>query len=204
MKNKQEVDIIILPTENINETGIVNTMGNFFYITNPVAKASGFKGYHLYFTSDSGDIIEGDVVSHFNGLKRLVGKYIKHSKVYNETNCVAISPRTKVKKVIATTDTSLGLPLIDSQFIQKYVKANGGIDKVWIEMYENTIFQGTYAEKDYWTPKLNNGYVIITNEKLYTREELIFFLDKRAESIRRFKDDNLPAKEWLFDTEQNM
>jgi hypothetical protein len=40
----------------------------------------------------------------------------------------------KLKKVEATTDPSLNLPLIDQSFIEDYVKVNGKIDKVYIEM----------------------------------------------------------------------
>ena len=52
-------------------------------------------------------------------------------------------------------------------------------------------------------PKLKDGYVILS-DKLYTRDELIFIIDKRIESIQRFKDMNLDAKEWLFDFEKNI
>ena len=204
MKNKQ-VNVSVLSTNG--KSILYLDKNNFPRIGSGlnIVKTTNINHQHLYFTSLE-QPKEGDVVSHSNGVKRLIGKYIKYQKVYDETNCIALSRRTKAKKVVATSDPSLGLPLIDFDFILKYVKADGKIETAWIEMEETNVKENSEV-LDYddavLIPKLKDGYVILS-DKLYTRDELIFIIDKRIESIQRFKDMNLDAKEWLFDFEKNI
>lgn len=75
-------------------------------------------------------------------------------------------------KIIATTDTSLGLPELTVSFIKKYIeKYNEGnpITEVLVEF--NTIIRD-YAEED--IPKINEDNTIITWQwkKSWTKEEL--------------------------------
>lgn len=83
---------------------------------------------HLYFTSNE-DIKEGDWVYNFstgfNGSQSIYQFKSGHSKDY-------------CKKIIASTDPSLQLPGIPESFLQEYVKSNGSIKSVGVEMFRWT------------------------------------------------------------------
>jgi hypothetical protein len=86
-----------------------------------------FRGtsFHLYFLSDE-EIQVGDLYIYPD----LVGNdvWINKEAVLDKSEYVG------AMKVVASTDTSLDLPLIPQDFIQEYVESNGKIEEVEIEL----------------------------------------------------------------------
>ena len=155
MKNRKTVKVVMLPTEDKGAL-IYNTYINpEKHKSNPLQELNshlyngdsskiepmGYKYQHLYLTSDE-EIKEGDWVI-YKG--RIVQASIKTQlRIINITS----------KKIIATTDKSLEislgkpykadmntiihprkqLPQIPQSFIEAYVKAEGKIDEVQVEM----------------------------------------------------------------------
>jgi len=73
---------------------------------------------HLYFTSDE-EIKENDWV--LRGVKTI--QQINSLNAYSNTGCITLGFAQKYcKKIIATTDKSLGLPELSYSFIQKYIE----------------------------------------------------------------------------------
>lgn len=99
------------------------------------------------------------------------------------------------KKIEATTDPSLGLPLIPQSFIEKYVKKQGKIDKVKIAYNNNRSINN------------RNGLVLTENKEViilpikdsWNREEVKAVLHARdrwlAEKLK--SDRYYPANEWF-------
>ena len=83
---------------------------------------------HLYFTSDD-ELQKGDKMMMNGSIIREV-KINALSKIVctlNGTHSTAVC-----KKIVATTDESLGLPLIPESFVENYVKSNGQIKETAI------------------------------------------------------------------------
>lgn len=115
---------------------------------------------HLYLTSDREIKMDDWYIDNTNAVR----KCIVDDKDY-------WARRTNYKKVEATTDASLGLPIIPQSFIGKYVSAQGKIDAVNIEMefgYPDTPYTGSYI------PKLReDGTITIHSIKdSWSREEV--------------------------------
>jgi hypothetical protein len=90
---------------------------------------------HLYFTSNE-VIKEGDWVFcysiHMNNPSHPPDRYINPIRKWNSGNCTAC------KKIIASTDPSLGLPAIPTIWIKDvFVSSNGSIKEVKLEKVEN-------------------------------------------------------------------
>ena len=67
------------------------------------------------------------------------------------------------RKLIATTDKSLSLPLIPQSFIQLFVEKQGKIDKVRVDMSEIGKYEiGAFQEV----------IILPIQEKMYSREEV--------------------------------
>ena len=98
----------------------------------------------------------------------------------NHTDYIAIN-KNGCKKIIATTDVSLGLPEPSKQFIQKYIEEyNKG------NIITNVLVEYEYLLNDmgvipYWCLKINPKDNTITIRKVkenYTKEELAQILEK--------------------------
>jgi len=114
---------------------------------------------HLYFISNE-EIKEGDWVYHYlnNELYQLFGIY----KLYP----VKLE---FIKKIVATTDPSLGLPAIQQSFLKKYVTAQGKIDEVELEMEEHPMNRATFAKNNYIL-KLTKDNEVIVSEFSYIED----------------------------------
>ena len=97
----------------------------------------------------------------------------------NHTDYIAIN-KNGCKKIIATTDVSLGLPQPSRQFIEKYIEEynkDNIITDVLVE-YEYLLDDRTVLP--YWNLKVNTKDNTITIKKLketYTKEELCQILE---------------------------
>lgn len=204
--DKKQVNISFLPTKNMSR----------FYITKDGRLLSFgvesdnimYGNQHVYFTDDS-EINGGDIVSHFDGVKRLIGKYIKPSVApsykYDDSNCIALSPRTMAVKVIASTDKELfrnyNIPLIPIKWIEEiYIPSNGSIKTVWIEMeYLDNGWDERVVENRLYKPKLSkDGQVVIAPKIEFTKEQK----EEIASLIYRFagfmqKHEDSTIKNWI-------
>ena len=117
---------------------------------------------HLYFVSDK-EINVGDwIIGRCNNIEKMpwevmkVTSKLKHSK--NPLCCDGIWPDGSEIRIEATTDPNLGfihddfecpkIPLIPNSFIEKYIKEDGSINVVTIDVNEdeNTISSIRFEE----------------------------------------------------------
>ena len=85
------------------------------------------------------------------------------------------------KKVIATTDTSLGLPQPSKQFIEKYIEEYNKGNIITDVLVEYEYLLDDRAVLPYWNLKVNTKDNTITIKKLketYNKEELCQILEK--------------------------
>lgn len=136
---------------------------------------------HLYFTTDE-EIKEGDycvayqtILSNNNQNHYIRESYIdivifterkiKTSGRYDTIDC---------KKIVASTDPSLGLPAIPQSFLQDYVKNNGKIDSVWLEtnnmlhgcIYEDRVEYDKQVQFNKSLKFTDNNEVIVVDDHL--------------------------------------
>ena len=133
------------------------------------------KKVHIYITSDE-EIKDGDY--YYDNIVLQVRQW-KSFMIYN---------KLQHKKIIATTDASLGLPQPSQQFIEKYIEEyNKGnvITDVLVE-YEYLLDDRTVLP--YWKLKMNtkNNTITITIKKLketYSKDEVYQILEKYTSFI---------------------
>jgi hypothetical protein len=132
--NKETINcqVVMLPTNSNNShIGIlkrnIDIINPLIYNDVGIFNTSAWSSQHLYFTSNE-VIKEDDCVFcysiHMNNPSHPPDRYINPIRKWNRGNCTAC------KKIIASTDPSLGLPAIPELFLKKYVAAGGKIDKV--------------------------------------------------------------------------
>lgn len=117
---------------------------------------------HLYFTTDQ-EIKERDW--YFDGID-LVHKKSKYNKDLVDGN-------KQAKKIVATTDKSLGLPEPSQAFIQKYCEL-GGIDEVDIELKSSDL---DYFFGDLKVDPIHNTVTIHSIKDSWNREEMFQLMD---------------------------
>jgi len=92
---------------------------------------------------------------------------VNHYKVIQNKIPSAFQDVEGWKKIIASTDPSLGLPAIPQSFIEKYVIANGEIDEVELDT-EERIHEGSTMKHVIFKEKLkltkDNEVCVISNE----------------------------------------
>lgn len=126
-----------------------------------------YKAQYLHFTSDEEPKIDEPVVRRWYPLQNsLTDAVVKHTQGL-QSNSVS------VKKIVASTDPSLGLPSIQQSFIQKYVESNGKIDKVQLEMIENWAQRHSIGKWDdcELTIKLTENNEVIVVDEPHTSKE---------------------------------
>jgi len=145
--DKLKVYPIMIPTTDISsplfkgrKTGTVGLTGG---------SLSGDQ--HLYLVSDR-EIKEGDC--YYNSI---------NGRIYKDAGAGVYD---KIfKKVEATTNLLLGLPIIPKSFIEEYVQKQGKIETVYIQQY-------LWEDKSRYTPDIRYGEVIILPVKdSWNREE---------------------------------
>lgn len=180
---KKECNVHLLDTENTTDKSLVLYLGKLGYGEyNPIHESGGAIRYYLYITSDK-EIKEGDWGTDGKDVNQCTKNNIWNFK------------QAEVEKIIATTNPSLGLPLIPESFIKHYTSEyNKGnrIEKVNVE-YEITYSgSGTYSTRveDIVAAGLepvcilkvdSNNYISILPVKdSWTREEVIEFAQSFA------------------------
>lgn len=129
-----------------------------------VAGSAVWKAQHLYLVSDEA-IEVGDIWMKPTGkinISACSTVAFNNPEWLNSSDCVHI------KKVVASTDTSLNLPSIPQSFLEKYVESNGSINEVEIEM--------TSSELEYvtsWDVAVNiwKEVIISQSKESWTRDE---------------------------------
>lgn len=130
---------------------------------------------HLYFTTD-GEIKEGDWVVCLDEIDSTVQNWSVSQAIFkynNGGNC------NSDMKIVATTDTSLGLPEPSQAFIQKYCEL-GGIDKVDIELKSSDL---DYFFGDLKVDPIHNTVTIHSIKDSWNREEIYDLLSKAEHEI---------------------
>ena len=171
----------------------------------------GFPPQHLYIVSDA-EIKEGDWVY-----------YIKDNKVGKISNYIV---RDWIKKIEATTDTSLNfsdkgstllnhsrygingkegicdIPQIPTSFLEAYVKAEGKITEVQVEMIIGQGMEnGEMTSIKEWIKTNENNEIIIhlNEENKYSKDEILDFLCDNFLDIRNtIPDAKLAFKKEYF------
>lgn len=163
---KMKYKVIMLATDNA-EAPI--RLGVNFHKNIP----GKFRGtyFHLYFTSNE-EIKVGDYV-----IPNSLSGYSTATKIntndtiefYNEISTLGgFDYIGKIKKIVATTDSSLNLPSIPQSFIEEYVAANGKIEEV--EMAND------FGKLQPVVANYQNNVIISQPKKTWTRDEVIVLL----------------------------
>lgn len=109
-------------------------------------------GCHLYITVNE-HIHKGDW-------------FIAGEKLQRATEYMGVHLNGAKCKVIASTDTMLGLPVIDRAFVLDYVAAEGKINEVEIQKVDNgTIYLWQYTEAKPGVPTTQEAAVAYADEK---------------------------------------
>lgn len=156
--------VIMLPTENKQDNiplhlGVDGKLRCNY--SNRYANVLVEKAQHLYFTTDE-EIKEGDwYIDDCN----LIRQAVTSDKDYWDR-------RPTYKKIVTSTDKSLGLPQPSQAFIQKYCEL-GGIDEVDIELKSSDL--------DYFFGDLkvdsHNTITIHSVKDSWSREEMFQLMD---------------------------
>jgi len=145
--------VIMLPTKDRSSLGVnENQIPNGRY-----DPAVYHEAQHLYLVSER-EIKEGDWCIYPN---RIIGKL---SHPYDGKTFI------NSKKIEATTDPSLGLPVIPQSFIEEYVAKQGNVKEVMVEMMNDEVF--VYDEQS----ERNNTIIISPVKESWTREEVRILL----------------------------
>lgn len=181
MKNQLKCQVVMLPTEKAENCLIKNDGGLFWkypikdYFTQSYLKSVPAKSLHLYFTSDR-NMVEGDwefyagkLIRQFSGGRSVKGKRIEATTDPSLVYLAGYGGGETVEEA----EVYEHIPQIPESFIQAYVKANGEIKEVMIELTED--FPGLMDPSPIIKLRPNNT-VIIHQSKLYTRDEVIKLL----------------------------
>lgn len=122
----QTVKVVMLPTDDISDIAKFESLEYDKVGFDPTIVDT----QHLYLVSDE-KVNIGDWDYNPNGTP----------KIQKQTNEVTQDVRDYGwRKIIASTDPSLGLPIIPQNFIQQYVEAQGKIEEVRVEIdYETEV-----------------------------------------------------------------
>lgn len=166
--------VVMLPTENksdivLHESNRLGYLPELSRNTDWEFVEKDWNSLHLYFTSDE-DIKEDDWFIQADGgsgtpiLRKLVSEQeadktkgkVNYYPYYRNSDFLP-TKGWGCKKVVASTDTSLGLPQPTTAFNKKYVEL-GGIDEVDLE-YEDGFEYGMYLHN-------TQGYVKVSKIKV--------------------------------------
>lgn len=178
---EKEVQVVMLPRNTATSPNeyFLNKVNDEKLEWNNWMKAWSANPQYLYFISND-EIKKGDIYMYVE---------TKHIQV-----CI-LSPVDPVnaKKIVASTNPSLGLPAIQQSFIEAYVKANGKIEKVSLEMRLHPDCNDCHNFGDEWgikdyilklTPQ--NEVIVVSNLKMIDNSVIDFNedhdVDKREES----------------------
>ncbi len=155
---KQLLQVIALPTDKESVLSIRNDIeSDKFYLdyqSIPFIQTELTKPYHIYWISNS-EIKEGDnICNTFSG------------EIEKSDGTPILLGFSNYRKIEACSNPSLNLPLIDNNFIQEFVKAQGGIKEVEVEMKYNNIINQMKGDPYGWQIKTNSN-----NEAIWSLKE---------------------------------
>ena len=187
---------------------------NLIVWTDKIVKTIG-EYSHIYFTSDE-EIKEGDTLMH--NVTKLIFKVLHSDPI----DIVEQAYKTN-RKVVASTDPSLGLPAIPQSFIEKYVEANGKIDEVELETESRASKTTPIQHNTNWVEHIlkltkDNKVIVVDDEQVqlnklvsdiistaptkeYTIEELKEFIakpDTLEEAFKKWFDEENEFKDMGF------
>lgn len=192
MESKMRVKVVMLPTKQ--KAPIGQFIITAYQYSGDITCNCGIKlqeavnmdcpEHHLYFISDE-EIQVGDWYIWKGYLNKIQETPIIHCY---DTSYGSGLDNTKVinngrsTKIVATTDTSLGLPLIPQSFVEKYCKKNGNIKEAMIETeYVEGIGSATTDSRghrlgDKIKTRKDNTVIVSRVKDSWTREEVIELL----------------------------
>lgn len=205
MKNTQTFKLKILPTKKATNlyTNLTDVFGNKCKCKLEITENETFKKNALLFNS-------GNAASNSGSTYQFYEIYIiSDEEPKNNEWCVGNKgsvlkvPKLWIssgdwKKIIATTDKSLNLPLIHDSFLPPFIKAyNEGkaITEVDLEMCGGT--NDRFIQKEWRIKTRPDNTVIIHESKKYSKEEVVKLLNGMAEYITNevLADDYMPTIE---------
>ena len=178
--------LVMLPTEKASVIGIGSTLMpthnyNLAYAEKPF-KVDSIKSQHLYITSNE-EIKEGDWFIHNNKIYNASNFNTNSSSVWSNEFPKGIYSviQEHCSKIIATTDSSLNLPLISNEFVKLFVDSynNGNvINEVNVDIFMKNMLPETGINE-------NIADITITPVKQsFTREEVFNMMwDLKSKSI---------------------
>ena len=153
MGNEKVCKVVMLPTEDT--VNIFHDGKKMFHSIGLEPQTghsinSDCNGIHIHLLSEDA-ICEGDWYLQPEGLRRSAAK----------TGTCAFPPNSL--KIVASTDPSLGLPMIPESFLKEYVDVNGAIIEVWLETYpQDSVSMGTgIVETEYKLCLADNNEVVV-------------------------------------------
>lgn len=152
--------VVMIATEKTGNILKSNSDGEIMWSSIPTLPDVALTPQHLYFVSEQ-EIKEVEWV--FNKNTQSIYRIVKRPIIEGEV------------KIIATTDPSLGLPLIGQPFVEAYVKAQGKIKEVNLELIkrEDDSDMPNHGLRIISYPATRpDGTVIVHQSKTYTREEV--------------------------------
>lgn len=169
---KQKVDVVILPTKDFSSHISKGKINNFlFYSPDGLGSMkesikNAEEPQHIYFVSATDEIKENDLAFGERWSKPIQNIYGPIGSVIGSKDYIA----DNFKKIVATTDTSLNIPLIPEQFVKDYVTAQGNIREVWIEI--NDIVRAEYSEEYNDDVIVLNGDIIMSGDNQVDSDKL--------------------------------
>ena len=214
MSTFKKCKVVMLPTNQ--KSRLFKAGGSLHYLSHAVDDGEGWRSpQHLYIISDdeitSKKLLNTNdyyyIRNHYN--EWYVGKFngVSFDFINNDGNFD--SNLFVCKKIIATTDVSLGLPQPSQQFIQKYIEEyNKGnvITDVLVEYNDTSKNEFPAFGSPVWL-KINPKDNTITIKKVkdsYTREEVIVLCHKHLLMVLMLeglvpigKTINNETEEWI-------
>ena len=212
---KKKCKIVMLPTDEKAYSSLVLDKTNTLRVlVGPIKKNPAFTPQHLYILSpDEESIKEGDYVYHeqmfnhigFTGIaiakERLSNQDFRFESILDNSQYYL---STKSPKVIATTNSSLNLPLIPTIYLKEYIVSyNAGNIPTEVEVeyedngHEDWIGDGFNGEPFWneriepWINRKDNTISIKPIKDSWTREEVKKLICSIVNDINRLYGNNL-------------
>lgn len=177
---EKKTQVVMLNTDKL--ANLCLAPDNKLYSYNDLHEGETYKGFELFFLSDD-KIKEGDYFIEDQEIPlkclKIDQQYIVFDKNSDESILISVC-----KKIIASTDKSLGLPRPSNSFIQKYVEEynkSSIITEIMVEYYKsgrtNTAGIWDVMQSNIYSPKtkLDNTIIIKPFEETWDDIEDKFF-----------------------------
>lgn len=166
MKNYKNLKIHLLSTNNSSQFGIIHEANQLHLVTNDNTFLDNLVKYKELYITDDSKINDGDwFIREFDNAITLANINSDH----NHYNC---------EKIIATTDKSLNLPQIPTQYIQHYISEyNKGNQLKTVDVLFENLIEDEYGNQHVETINDGEFYVktckiISSNLKLNSNNEI--------------------------------